>query len=250
MDDWVCMNNRSTSRTREHIVLALELYRRIPHRHKVTSKELKEQLETVGIIRDIRTIQRNLDLLTDSFDVEKDDRNKPYGYYRLSPKPLSIGALEALLISLAEENLSYLLPSNLNRTLKSLFRDARYYLSPNDHNGKERGWLKKVRLVHPGNHEQPAGISKEVLEKVSHGLFHNRWLTLHIANKTDSLVAIDAMPLGLIQKGIQLFLVCKCNAEMDTVCFDLEHITKASLWSTTFDYPEDFTLSEVNPSDL
>ncbi len=33
-----------------------------------------------GMVRDIRSIQRHLDTLSEHFDIESDDRAKPYGY--------------------------------------------------------------------------------------------------------------------------------------------------------------------------
>ena len=66
--------------TRESVLLAVELLRRIPRRGKVTARELQEQLSHAGIERSVRTIQRQLEMLSDHFHLERDDRSKPYGY--------------------------------------------------------------------------------------------------------------------------------------------------------------------------
>ena len=62
------------------VVLVLEMLKRIPRGHKVTAPELAKQLEDAGLKRDIRTIQRQLEELSQRFDIERDDRSKPYGY--------------------------------------------------------------------------------------------------------------------------------------------------------------------------
>ena len=64
--------------THESVVLALELRRRIPRRGFMTAA-LHEQLTGVGIQRDLRTIQRHLEMLSERFDIGHDDRSKPFG---------------------------------------------------------------------------------------------------------------------------------------------------------------------------
>lgn len=66
------------------ISFVFELYKRIPIRRKITASELQVQLKEINLERDIRTIQRNLDVLAHYFDVEKDTRDKPHGYSRRS----------------------------------------------------------------------------------------------------------------------------------------------------------------------
>ena len=44
--------------TKETVLLALELLRRIPRQRKVSAKELFEQLAETAVARDLRTIQR------------------------------------------------------------------------------------------------------------------------------------------------------------------------------------------------
>jgi predicted metal-dependent phosphoesterase TrpH len=68
------------SETIETVLLAVELLRRIPRRRKVTARQLHEQLRDAGIERDLRTIQRQLEMLSEHFDIERDDQSKPYGY--------------------------------------------------------------------------------------------------------------------------------------------------------------------------
>lgn len=235
------MNNNSPSSTREHIALALELYRRIPHRHKVTAKELQQSLAAVGIVRDIRTIQRNLDIIAQYFDIEKDDRDKPYGYSRVSPKPLAIGAQEALLVRMAELYLKPLLPSGVLKTLESLFRDAQYYLAPNQHNQKEREWLAKVHWVNKGALHS-AGVLHDVFEAISQGLYLNRWLTIHFEGDGVPAQAYNVMPLGLIHNESEVSLVGRSEALEQDLLIALHKVHRVTLWASTFEYPSDFSL--------
>ena len=66
--------------TQETLVFALELLRRIPWHRKVSASELHRQLQEAGLGKELRTVQRQLKLLSRHFDIERDDRDKPYGY--------------------------------------------------------------------------------------------------------------------------------------------------------------------------
>lgn len=66
--------------TLETVHLALELLRRIPRGKFVSAPELHAQLSETGVSRDLRTIQRLLEMLTTNYDIERDDRTRPYGY--------------------------------------------------------------------------------------------------------------------------------------------------------------------------
>ena len=65
------------SDTLETVLLAVELLRRIPRGRKVTASELHRQLKDAGIDRDLRTIQRQMEMLSEHFEIERDDRSKP-----------------------------------------------------------------------------------------------------------------------------------------------------------------------------
>src|SRR5262249_13733517 len=93
----------------ETLRLALELLRRIPRKRKVTALELHAQLSEAGFARDLRTVQRQLESLSEHFEIERDDRSKPYGYRwkdRAEGFSLaSLGAEESLILALAEQQL-------------------------------------------------------------------------------------------------------------------------------------------------
>ncbi len=119
--------------TKESVLLALELLRRIPRRRKVTAKELYDQMADTELARDICTIQRQLEMLSEHFEIERDDRNKPYGYcWKERAQGLSMPMLtpqESLLLTLAEHYLRNLLPPRLMKSMAGFFTQARGNLS-------------------------------------------------------------------------------------------------------------------------
>ena len=137
--------------TLETVHIVLELLRRIPRSSKITAPELQVQLNEAGLARDLRTIQRQLEMLTQHFDIERDDRNKPYGYrWKERTKGLSLPGMseqESLLLTLAEQHMRNLLPASLMKSMAGFFTQARNNMAPLSNAKKEREWLSKVRVV-------------------------------------------------------------------------------------------------------
>ncbi|WP_299694050.1 WYL domain-containing protein [uncultured Vibrio sp.] len=226
--------------TRQHMVLALELYKRIPYGYKVTASELKAQLQEIGIDRDIRTIQRNLDVLLEYFDIDRDTRDKPYGYQRKQTKAfVGSGTQEALLLCLAESHFHYLIPTHISHTFHSLFEDANYHLKSLGQESKESQWLRKV--VFQNAYQLSENVSSDINAKICQGLYHNRWLSLHYYSKGGQHRK-DVMPLGLVQQGNTLILVYRQKGNNGATFVDVSHIHKVTLSTFTFAYPQDFDL--------
>ena len=155
------------SDTLETVKLAVELLRRIPRGRKVTASELHEQLQHAGIERELRTIQRQLEMLSEHFEIERDDSSKPYGYRWLEQaKALAVPNLtpqESLLLQLAEEHLKNLLPPRLMKSMDAFFSQARRNLGLESSARLEREWPGKVRVVatsQPLLYRQEAKTSK------------------------------------------------------------------------------------------
>ena len=174
------------SDTLETVLLAIELLRRIPRGRKVTASELHRQLKDAGFDRDLRTVQRQLEMLSEHFEIERDDSSKPYGYRWLErAQALAVPNLthqESLLLQLAEEHLKNLLPARLMTSLEGFFVQARRNLGPGSSARLEREWPHKIRVVATSQPLLPPKIAPGVFEAVSEALYSNRWLTLDYRN--------------------------------------------------------------------
>ena len=111
--------------------LSLELLKRIPKGRTITAPELRRQLIDANseFKRSPRTIQRLLETLSTYYDIDRDDRSKPYRYcWKENAKGLSLPGLstqESLLLTLAEQQLSSLLPAKLMKSMQGFFTQAR-----------------------------------------------------------------------------------------------------------------------------
>jgi len=241
----------SRPNTSETVILAIELLRRIPRNHKVTANELHLQLSDIGIDRSIRTIQRQLDSLSEHFDIERDDRNKPYGYrWKEQSNGLSLPILskqETLLLALAEDHLSKFLPASLTKSMDGFFRQARYNLATKNEKQLEREWLSKVRVVSTTQPLLPPVMREGILEEISNALYANQWLRVTYEDRFEELKEDkEIMPLGLAQQGPRLYLVCRFKGYDNERSLAIHRIHTAKAITKTFDRPKDFDLEEYD----
>lgn len=232
------------------LVLVIEILKRIPRHQKVTAKEIQQQLEAIDIRRDIRTVQRNLDMLTKHFDLIKDDRVKPYGYsWKKDSKGLTISQLspqESLVLSLAEDYLSNLLPSTVLDSLNGFFQSAKYNLNPSLSPKERQWWKEKVRVVSETMPLLKPEINKAVFDEISEALYHDRLLTLEYYNAKPEKKIAQVMPLGLAQQGNRLYLVCRFDGYNNERSIAIHRVNKAIKSTFTFKRPDNFNLRQYD----
>lgn len=236
--------------TYETVLLALELLDRIPRNRKVTAEELHGDLRQAGIERDLRTIQRLLGVLSEHFDIERDNSSKPYGYRWLEcAKALAVPNLtpqESLMLQLAEEHLKNLLPARLMKSMDGFFNQARRNLGPISSARLEREWPGKVRVVATSQPLLPPKVTAGVFEIVSDALYGNRWLDLDYRNAAGKRSKVSVMPLGLAQQGPCLYLVCRYRGYDNERSLALHRILSAEASTLTFERPGDFDLKKYD----
>lgn len=229
--------------------LSLELLRRIPRTRKISALELQQQLVEAGFSRSIRTIQRLLEQLSVQFEIERDDRSKPYGYrWKERSKGLSLPILskqESLLLSLAYQQLHHLLPASLLKSMDGLFSQADYNLDK-ENKRPEKEWLKKVRIVSPRQPLLPPTIEERVFEEVSNALFTNHWLVVDYTNAQNEQRKRKIMPLGLAQQGERFYLVCRFDGYNNERSLALHRIKTARMSTLTFIPPPEFDLQSYD----
>ncbi len=231
-------------------IFTLELLRRIPHSQKITAQELHRQLADVDIERDVRTIQRQLEQLSQHFDLECDDRNRPYGWrWRAGSRGIALPILssqESLLLHMAEAHLKHLLPARLMTSLSSFFNQAERNLGHNEQARREREWPQKVRVVAASQPLLPPVIQDGVFEAVSEALYNNYWLQLDYSNARGISRQAEVMPLGLAQQGTRLYLVCRYKGYDNERSLALNRIQRAVCSTFHFTRPSGFNLKQYD----
>lgn len=198
----------------ETTLMMIELLRRIPQRTKTTTTALHQHLLSQGFERDVRTIQRLLNTIcSEDFGVECTREGNQNTYRFLDrAKGLSIPSMskdESLMLMLAKMHLRNLLPPKLMKSMEPFFSHARNKLLDGIEVKAEKEWLAKVRVVSETQPLLPPEIKPEVFEAVTNTLYANLRLDLVYINKRDKKISGRVSPLGLVQQGAWLYLVCQ-----------------------------------------
>lgn len=230
------MTTNDKTNATEQLSLVFELYHRIPQGRKVTASELKAELANAGIYRSIRSVQRNLDVIVEYFDVEKDTRSKPYGYRRRASFFPTLGARELLLLQLAKSTLIQHLPQSLQYAIDSAF--GILDIQPRSYTGTKpprEGASKILSLTNTLKHPQ---LIERHFEPIAVALVQQRQVTLTL-HSGEEIRQVSL--LGLYVMSGELYLTYK-NQPSNYLDLPLSEIVKLKVLTFHFDYPEDFDL--------
>lgn len=228
----------------ETVRLILHILQNMPKNRKTTIAEIQQNLESIDIKRTTRSLQRIMnETICTEFDVELDDRDKPYGYsWKSYSNGLNIPVLneqQSLLLLLAQEHLQSLLPVSVSRHLQPFFEQA-YRQLQNDSRQNAKQWLNKVALVPTTQPLLPPEISTEIFETVSYCLYHNRYLNVTYQNQNGVTLDRTVKSLALAQQGNVLYLVVQFDGFDNFRHLALHRIQAARSSLQTFELPTDF----------
>ncbi len=188
--------------TIETLRMVIELLRHIPRDRKVSAPMLHKHLADAGIDRDLRTIQRQMEMLSEYYPIERDERSRPYGYkWKEKTTGFSLQMLseqESLILTLAEKQLSNLLPASVMKSMQDFFDQARSNLDSEALGKRSNEWLSKVRVVSTTQPLIPPKIKKGIFEEVSNALYGNRWLRLDYKNAEGKITSIEVISINRI----------------------------------------------------
>lgn len=234
----------------ETLLMTLSMLDMIPKVGKVSASEIHLRLREMGYDRDLRSIQRQLEVLSLKFAIERDNSSKPYGYkWKPEAKGISIPGLtlhESLLLNMAEKYLRNLLPSNLKQAMDGFFNQARFNLTPGANDQLERRWLDKIRVVSTSVPLLPPTIKSGVLETISQALFYETWLELDYSNVKGERKQHRVKPLGLAQQGARLILVVRFDGYDNERSLALSRIHSATDTQLPFPRVKSFDLSKYD----
>jgi predicted DNA-binding transcriptional regulator YafY len=237
----------------EGLVMMLELLKRIPASRWVTIKDVQGELQQqdARFIRSERNYQKMFRKLVNENLIDEDYSSKPHRFRsNESSKRLtvrSLNAKEALLLTLAEQQLRPLLPAKLMKSMDSFFTEARSQLDGKPLAHLESEWLGKVRTISTTQPLLPPKVDPEVFQQVSDALFGNQWLDLTYQSASSKKTAsYKVMPLGLVQQGPRMYLACRFDGYDDHRSLALHRMQSAVASTLTFERPKDFSLSQVN----
>lgn len=210
------------------------LLQRVPgYPTKTTAAALTTALKEEGFAISKRSVERDLQLLSDRFPLLCDDRSRPHGWsWKRDARPLRVPGLqmhEAVLFKLAQQHLAALLPSSLQGPLAAYFDMADQRLRDAQAGRGPAAWPARVRVVPP---TQPL-LAPQVVDAVFRGvttalLDGVRLQARYRARGAPRVSEYPLNPLGLVQRGPATYLVATIRDHDDPTLFALHRFKSAA----------------------
>ena len=233
-------------------LLLIELLKRIPKNWYITAQQLQQQLADMGMDRNIHTIQRHLKTLVESghYAIDMDTRSKPYGYrWSKAAGGFTVNSLsvqESLILRMSHEYLQNLLPSSVMDSMSGFFEEADRNICQSLESKKESDWLSKVVVASETQPLLPPELKPGVFNEVSSALYKNLWLDVVYKNAQGSVKEKSVMPLGLVQQGARLYLVCRFRGYNNERALALHRLQSARVTTLIFERPKNFDLQQFS----
>ena len=230
----------------ESVRIAVHVLALLSPSRRICTAEIHEHLIALGFKRTRRSIQRLMEDLCASFDIECDDSSKPFGYrWKSNARGLGLPAVsdhESLVLMLAKQHLDMLLPASVMHAMKPLLDEARHRLDPYGGKSGLRSWPRKVAVVSQLQPLIPPKLASGVFKTVTEALYSDQWLDIDYRNfDGESRNNKRVQPLALVQQGVRLFLVCQFEGYDNLRHLALHRIRRARLSGLQFERP-DFNL--------
>ena len=223
------------------------LLRLLPrHPRRVGTAALEARLRDQGYAIGRRSIQRDLQKLSETFPLVCDDVHKPFGWsWAEDADVLDVPGMEprtALAFKLVGDYLARLLPRSVWDGLALHVRRAEAVLAE-QHGSLLAGWPGKVRVVPRGPPVIPPEVAPEIVEAVYSAVLESR--RLHVTYRKRNATAdktYDVHPLGLVFRDAIVYLVCVKDGEVEPIQLVLHRLVSASVLDLPALVPAGFDL--------
>ena len=207
------------------------------------TRELQEQLQREGIDISLRTIQRDLNQISQRFPIES-NKTVPQGWRWRSDAPIQslphMTSSQAVTFMMVEEHLKHLLPPSLLEEMHPWFDLARRSLS-NQNNVRQ--WINRVRIVPANQPLIPPLVERQAQQSIYEGLLQDKQLECVYHSRISSEEKTYILnPLALVQKGSIIYLVCTRHDKTDIQTFALHRFKSAEVLSSRALHPVGFDI--------
>jgi len=224
----------------------LKLLPRAPR--KVDVPELRTRLKAAGFRTTVRTIQRDLNMLSSVFPLQSDTRSTPFGWsWSADATPFDLPTMEgpeALTLKLVERFIPTLLPPMVQEHLKPYFAKATEVLKRSPE-GTTRRWIDNIRVVPREMPLLPPPPNPEASRIVYQALLEGRRFTAdYLPRSSEDSVpkTYEVNPLGLVARGNLMYLVCTLWKYEDVRQLAMHRIQRPALLEKRATRPAGFNL--------
>lgn len=208
------------------------------------TRELQETLEREGIEISLRTIQRDLNQISQRFPIES-NKTVPQGWRWRSDAPIQslphMTSSQAVTFMMVEEHLKHLLPPSLIEEMNPWFDLARRSLSTQNN---VRQWINRVRIVPANQPLIPPIVEKAAQQAIYEGLLQDKQIECVYRARgplgEDRNYTLN--PLALVQKGSIIYLICTRHDKTEVQTFALHRFKSANVLDTRALHPVNFDI--------
>lgn len=221
------------------------------------ASEIADKLNDIGYTVSVRTVQRDLNELSEIFPIELNDKNpRDYGWRWMKGANLDIPGMsvpEALALRLVETHLKQLLPESMLNGLQSVFSLAQTKLDKveQQHNNHAKDWLSKVRIVPPTQPMLMPQVYHQVQANLYQALLENRQITANYQPfNSEHAKEYQLHPLGLIMRGAVSYLVASAWKYAEVKLYALHRFSQVEMMDLAIKVPAGFNLEQALASGL
>lgn len=225
-----------------------ETLRLIPrYPHKITARQVQESLSNQDFEVTKRTIERDLQALSEIFPLVSDETDRPFGWSWLKDAPSfdlpGLSESEALAVKLTEQYLKPMLPASVLSELTPHFKTATQRLNGMPRRSRTGTWPGKIRSVPPTQPLIPPTIKPDVQRVVYEALLLDRQIEAVYLKRGDSEpVKYTLHPLAVVQRGAVTYLISTIFDYQDVHLFALHRFQSVEMLDETVHRPPDFDL--------
>jgi len=174
-------------------------------------KQIHSELVGEGFNIDIRTLQRDINSLSKSFDIDNDgNKDQPGWFWKKNADTLSFPGMQpsvAVTFKLVEAYLKQTFPPETLKNLKRYFVEADSYLQNNPSN-KLANWENKVSIVSRSQPFINPVVNEDILITVYESLLEEKQIIAHYNSKDGGPSNYDINPLGIVIVDGVIYLLC------------------------------------------
>lgn len=217
---------------------------------KVTAGEVTQRLRDDGYDVSKRTVERDLQSLSDAFPLVLDESSKPYGWSWMKDAHFDflprLTISQAVALTLARAHLRTLLPQGMQKDLQPIFNAAERELSTTGW----RDWHQRTAIVPTSLALLPPKLSNDVLGKVESAIAQRHCIEGSYRTKGSAKEQQWTIhPLGLLSRGPVIYLVCTLFDYTDVRMLALHRLTGVSELDQRRTEPHGFNLRDYAASD-
>ena len=224
------------------------MLRAIPrHPRRIDAPTIHGRLRDLGMAVSLRTVQRDLNALAETFPLDFDE-SKPQGWcWRPGAGQLEIPSMDAhaaLTFNLVEEYMQNLLPRSTLSHMAPWFDAAQGVASSQASTVTK--WRDKLRVIPHTLNKVPAPIDPDIQATIYNGLFNEKQIQVTYRAITTGKEAktYPVHPLGLVVMEQVVYLVCTVKDYQYARFLALHRIDSAELLEANSARPDSFDIDE------